>query len=135
LASEPRWLEPDDLIALNEAIVSETEEPFVLRDEGLLESALHSPHHLYLYEGETDVVRLAARLAMAISQNHPFAQGNKRTAFSAALIFLEVNGYELDMPDDVGIAEAMIDEVAGESVTVGFEQFLRRSVKPSECET
>jgi death-on-curing protein len=133
LASEPRWLEPDDLIALNEAIVSETEEPFVLRDEGLLESALHSPHHLYSYDGETDVVRLAARLAMAISRNQ-FAQGNKRTGFSAALIFLEVNGYELDMPDDVGIAEAMIDEVADESVTVGFEEFLRRSVKPGDSE-
>lgn len=80
-------------------------------------------------------VGLAARLAMAISRNHPFTQGNKRTAFSAALIFREANGYELDMPDDVGIAEALIDEVAGESVAVGFEEFLRRSVKLREAET
>ena len=66
-----------------------------MRDEALLESALSRPQNLYHYE-EADIFDLAAAYAEGISGNHPFIDGNKRTAFTAADMFLESNGYRLE---------------------------------------
>lgn len=65
-----------------------------IRDMGLLESALARPLNQFAY-GETDIFMLAATYAEALSQNHPFIDGNKRVAFSAADLFLLRNGYDL----------------------------------------
>ena len=66
-----------------------------LRDPALLDSALARPQNLRAY-GEEDTFQLAASYAEAISRNHPFMDGNKRTAFATADIFLAENGYHLD---------------------------------------
>jgi len=66
-----------------------------LRDEGLLESALARARNLYSYEGITDVARLAAAYAFGIARNHPFVDGNKRSAFLALGTFVAKNGYRL----------------------------------------
>lgn len=67
-----------------------------LRDRGLLESALHAPHATFggedLYK---DVWYKAAALLLGMTNNHPFVDGNKRTAFLATAILLERNGLEL----------------------------------------
>ncbi|MBV9115219.1 MAG: type II toxin-antitoxin system death-on-curing family toxin [Hyphomicrobiales bacterium] len=65
-----------------------------------MSSALARPRHCYIYDGERDILWLAVSLLAAIVQNHPFEQGNKRTAFLAALIFLNKNGYDLTFPDE-----------------------------------
>jgi len=65
-----------------------------LRDSGLLDSALARPRNLHSY-GETNIFKLAATYAEALSQNHPFIDGNKRVAFVSAGLFLDANGYEL----------------------------------------
>jgi len=65
-----------------------------LRDEGLLDSALARPLHLHGYE-QADLCRLAAAYAFGIAKNHPFVDGNKRTAFLAAAVFLERTGLVL----------------------------------------
>jgi death-on-curing protein len=83
--NEPRWLEPDEVIELNRLIVDATGEPFLVRDYGLLASALAKPIQYWSYEHEDDAVTLAVTLLFGIAQNHPFEQGNKRTAFEAAL--------------------------------------------------
>ena len=62
-----------------------------LRDRGLLESALARPENKWAY-GETDLARLAAAYGYGISRNHPFIDGNKRTAFTAIVMFLGLNG-------------------------------------------
>ena len=62
---------------------------------GLLESALSRPEQRFNYGQEDDIIVLAAELFDAIAQNHPFEQGNKRTAWTAAVLFLEVNGYQV----------------------------------------
>ena len=72
-----------------------TGEPYGLRDEGLLGSAVAAPANYFFYEGEDDVAVLAAVLVAAIARNHPFQQGNKRTAFAAAAAFLDINGFLL----------------------------------------
>ena len=63
-----------------------------VRDAGLLDSVLQRPCNLAAY-GEPDAAALAASLAFGIARNHPFVDGNKRTAFVAAAAFLEINGY------------------------------------------
>jgi death on curing protein len=69
-----------------------------LRDEGLLLSALARPENLAVY-GEPDVAALAAAYAFGIARNHPFIDGNKRTALVTAAVFLLKNGYELVAPE------------------------------------
>jgi len=63
-----------------------------VRDPNLLDSALFRPLNRYHYEGVTYVVELAATYCDAITRNHPFFDGNKRTAFHACLVFLRLNG-------------------------------------------
>lgn len=70
-----------------------------VRDPGLLDSALARPLNRHAYEGETDLVRLAACVASSIVRNHPFSDGNKRTAFIAAVVVLDLNGLVLDAPN------------------------------------
>ena len=68
--------------------------PAPLRDPGLLESAVIKPQMAAYYEG-ADLVRQAAVLAVGISQNQPYVDGNKRTAYIATVVFLRVNGTPL----------------------------------------
>ena len=61
-------------------------------DEGLLESALYQPQYTWIYGSNADLFDIAAAYAFHLSKNHPFCDGNKRTALQAALAFLLVNG-------------------------------------------
>lgn len=65
-----------------------------LRDEGMLESALGRPENLAAY-GSPTVFELAAAYAFGVARNHPFVDGNKRTAFLTAALFLSLNKYNL----------------------------------------
>lgn len=65
-----------------------------LLDKNVLESALANPRNLYHY-GAADLFELAACYAESIVRNHPFVDGNKRTAFLTAVHFLDLNGLEL----------------------------------------
>ncbi len=67
-----------------------------VRDENALGSAVERPKTLEYYAGETSVPVLGAALAWAILRNHPFSDGNKRTAFAGLTVFLELNGYRLN---------------------------------------
>jgi len=75
-----------------------------LRDPGLLEAALFRPQTGY-YES---VIEQAAALWESLSQNHPFLDGNKRAAFAAAFVFLQINGYELTENDE-GVQRFLLD--------------------------
>ena len=90
-----------------------TGEPFSVRDMSLLESALHRPINYWQY-GEADVATLAVKLLIGIAQNHPFEQGNKRTAFVAADAFMYENGYELNVSDHAELADFVVQVMAGE---------------------
>ena len=65
-----------------------------LRDAGLLDSALQRPQNKMIY-GEPDISELAAAYAYGIARNHPFIDGNKRTALVASFSFLYLNGYKV----------------------------------------
>lgn len=80
-----------------------------IRDPGLVESALARPRNLYAYEGVTDVARLAAAYGFGIARNHPFVDGNKRTALLVVAVFCAMNGrrFDPDQADEVRTIAAM----------------------------
>ena len=79
-----------------------------IRDEGLLESALAQPQNLYLYEDAADVFDIAAGYAFYLTKNHPFVDGNKRTALQAALGFLRLNGLSVLVPGEANILYSLM---------------------------
>jgi death-on-curing protein len=86
----------EQALAIHEMQLAETGGGSGMRDEGLLHSALAKPNHLLAYaEPSPTIPELAAAYAYGIANNHPFLDGNKRTAFVLSVVFLELNGYEL----------------------------------------
>lgn len=104
--SEPIWVPREDVEYLNQVVVEIGGGSYGLQDAALLESALARPQNQYTY-GETDMFQLAAGYAEAISRNHPFVDGNKRTAFQTCYQFLKDNGYQLGRAKGVEHAEMM----------------------------
>ncbi len=94
-----------------------------LRDRGLLESALARPRNLAIYE-QADTVQLGASYAIAIARNHPFTDGNKRAAWISLVLFLSLNGMELDASEPDAIV-AMIDMAAGRMTDTEFTLWVR----------
>jgi death-on-curing protein len=90
-----RYLSVADLVRLNERMVNRWGGIAGVRDQSLLESAVARPQIGY-YEGVTEE---AAALCESLLQNHPFLDGNKRTAVVATAVFLRWNGYRLEFAD------------------------------------
>lgn len=93
-----RWVEPSVALALHAEQLRAWGGGQGLRDEGLFESALARPQNLAAY-GEPDAADLAASYAFGLAKNHPFIDGNKRTALVVCEIFLNDNGHALDAND------------------------------------
>lgn len=92
--TEPEWLSLDLALAIHDRQLAEHGGPTGVRDQGMLESALARPINQWTY-GEDDLCALAAAYAYGIARNHPFADGNKRTAWVFARLFLRLNGQAL----------------------------------------
>ncbi len=99
-----------------------------LRDEGLLESALARPLNLAAY-GEPDVAELAACYAIAIARNHPFIDGNKRTAYVALETFLALDGFAFTASDEDSTLTTL-SMVAGDLSDTEFIAWVRRHAVP-----
>src|SRR5208282_4124153 len=104
---KPAWLTRDEVIALHDEALAEFGGRAGIRDAGLLESALARPRNLAAYGDDPSVFDLAAAYSVGIARNHPFVDGNKRMAFLAAAVFLDLNGYELT-PTETEIVHVMI---------------------------
>lgn len=89
---EPLWLNKDQVLYIHTKSIELFGGTLGIRDEGLLESALDRAKNRHLY-GENDLFLLAAYLASGICRNHAFLDGNKRTAYSCAGLFLYYNHY------------------------------------------
>ena len=128
---EPRWIPLDTLISINAYACAQTGEPHALRDAGLLESAWAKPQNRWAYEGEADLLRLAVALMAGVAQNHPFQQGNKRTAFAGGLSFLDQNGYDLDEAlDSAAFADAFVELIEHKVDEGAFAERMRPHVVP-----
>lgn len=125
---EPRWLPKQLILAVHNRQLAEHGGGAGVRDEGLLESALARPQNLFAY-GESDVAALAGAYAFGIAKNHPFIDGNKRTAFVACELFLAANGYDLAASDEECLA-MMLGLAASEVDETEFAVWLRENVQP-----
>jgi death-on-curing protein len=95
------WLEKALVLAIHDRQLAEHGGSAGVRDEGLLESALARPQQLHAYgDPAPDLADLAAALAHGLARNHPFVDGNKRTAHVAYRTFLALNGAELVATDE-----------------------------------
>src|SRR5512141_2290341 len=95
------WIEKELVVAIHGRQIAEHGGSAGVRDEGLLESALARPQQLHAYgDPAPDLADLAAALASGLARNHPFVDGNKRTAHVAYRTFLALNGAELAATDE-----------------------------------
>ena len=111
--NEPKWISREDVEDIHEDVIEIGGGSLGTRDRSLLESALGRPQNQYAY-GETDIFRLTAGYADGISRNHPFVDGNKRTAFQVAYQFLKDNGYRIKKSDGSKHADMMVQLGTGE---------------------
>ncbi len=101
------------------------------RDEGMLDSALARPQNLAAY-GEPTAFELAASYAFGIARNHPFIDGNKRTALVASALFLRLNGQVLNA-EQAEAALVFIRLAAGELGEAELAEWLRRNASPPDA--
>ncbi len=120
------WIDPRAIVAIHDEQLAEHGGGAGTRDEGLLASALARPVNLAAYE-TPDVAALAASYAVAIAKNHPFVDGNKRTAFVALELFLSLNGFDLTA-SDVDCVVTMLAVASGECNEATLADWIRQHV-------
>jgi death-on-curing protein len=120
--SEPIWIEDDLVLAIHDRQLVEHGGADGVRDESLLRSALGRPLNHIAY-ASSDIVELASKYTAGIVQNHPFVDGNKRTAFVVGVLFLELNGYRFRASEEAA-AQAVLELAAGRIDEKGYCEFL-----------
>lgn len=125
---EPVWLDANVALAIHDRQLAEHGGIAGVRDAGMLESALARPINQWAY-GEDDPMRLAAAYAFGIARNHPFGDGNKRTAWVLARLFLRLNGHDLrfDAHDAITTVLAL---AAGELAEEELADWFRDRLSP-----
>lgn len=125
------WLSKALVLALHDRQLSEHGGSDGVRDEGLLESALARPQQTFAYSEPTpDMATLAASLAYGLARNHPFVDGNKRTAAVACETFIELNRLHLDATD-VELFPQFLALAEGLLAAEEFADWLRLRIKPN----
>jgi death-on-curing protein len=123
---EPVWIRLDVVLMMHEETLMLHGGPEGVRDLGLLESALARPKNLFAYsEQGVSVARFAAAYAKGIVANHPFVDGNKRTAFTASLTFLKLNGLEVTATKEDRVLtfwKLAAGEISEEQLALWFER-------------
>jgi death-on-curing protein len=97
--TEPLWLLERTVLQLHSMLLAEHGGAAGVRDAALLTSALDRPKNQFSYKANISIFDLAAAYSFGIARNHPFVDGNKRTAFLSGALFLEINGYQLTAPE------------------------------------
>jgi death-on-curing protein len=124
---EPRWLTELQVLAIHERLLAEHGGLVGIRDNGLLKSALDRPQNLFTYE-KPSIFDMAAAYAHGIAKNHPFLDGNKRTALASAGIFLERNGYQLTASEETAVV-ATLELASGQMNQESFSTWLKQESK------
>ena len=128
--SEPVWIDERDVLALHDRLLALDGGAAGIRDLGLLRSAVARPQQLLAYGDAPDTIDVAAAYMVGIVRNHPFVDGNKRTAFVVGVLFLEMNGSRFIATEEdatqvvLGLASGTIEEAP-------FIRWLRANVTPS----
>ena len=121
-----RWLSSDVLYAVHAEQLAEHGGLAGLRDANALESALARAEQL-AHNGSPDGAELAAAYGFGIARNHPFSDGNKRTAFVATELFLVLNGFKL-RATDADCVMTMLGVAAGDIDEASFAAWIRARI-------
>ena len=123
------WVVDSVALAIHEAQLAEHGGLSGLRDEGLFLSAMARPQNVAAYGDHPDAADLAAAYAFGLARNHPFLDGNKRTAFVVMELFLSLNGWTLDA-DDAECISTMESVAAGDLPEKNLAVWLRSHQVP-----
>jgi death on curing protein len=129
---ELQWVRRATLLQLHAASLAEYGGRPGIRDRASLISALARPRNRYVYEPGVDLAALAASYSFGITRNYPFNDGNKRASLHAADLFILLNGYELDIEDEIGAIDAIFALAAGEIGEDEFAVWIRSRLKKLE---
>lgn len=122
---EPRWVPRIVVEAIHYDQIREHGGLLGLRDEGALEAALARPRHKWTYKRRPDLASLAAAYGYGVIRDHPFRDGNKRVGFLTVLVFLGLNGYELDV-EDAEIVTTVLAVAAGRCSEAQLARWVRK---------
>jgi death on curing protein len=117
------WISHETVMAIHEAQLAEHGGGVGVRDATLLESAMARPQNKAMY-AEPNVCELAAAYGYGIARNHPFIDGNKRTAFVCVELFLRLNGHRL-IAYDAACVYTMLAVAAGELEEIDFATWIK----------
>jgi death on curing protein len=127
---EPVWLDAEIALAIHDRQLAEHGGGIGVRDAGLLDSALARPVNQWNY-GENDLPALAAAYAYGVAKNHPFVDGNKRTAWVLARLFLALNDVSLKFTSEEAIATVLV-LAAGELSEEEMADWFRLHITPAQ---
>jgi death-on-curing protein len=123
------WVTEEDCLSFHDKLLARFGGASGVRDKGMLLSALARPQHVFAYETPS-LFDLAATYAHGIVKNHPFIDGNKRSGFLAATLFLEANGIRFNGDERDAVIQTLA-LAAGESTIQDFSSWLERvSIQP-----
>jgi death-on-curing protein len=123
-----KWVSEKTVLAIHDEQIAEHGGMPGVRDMALVESAIHRPQNIAAY-GDPDIAGLAAAYAYGISLNHGFLDGNKRTAFVTAYVFLLDQGYDLIAGDQEAVT-TMLAVAAGEVSEIELAVWFRGYIRP-----
>jgi len=132
MITEPIWISVELAEAIHQRQLAEHGGPGGVRDHNLLESALARPRQQFAYGDESlQLPDLAAAYAFGLAHNHPFVDGNKRTAYVLCRTFLKLNGWDMvgNLTDRYPIFLAL---AAGELLEDGLAEWLRQHCRPEQ---
>lgn len=121
-----RWLLDGVVMAIHDEQIAVHGGSPGIRDAGLLSSALVRPKHQAHY-GEPSAFELASAYTCGIIRNHPFVDGNKRTGFLAAYVFLNINGWQL-RASEADAVNAVLALASGEMDEPSFSNWLKHKI-------
>lgn len=122
------WIEESIALAVHDMQLAEHGGFSGIRDQSLLQSALGRARHVEAYDDKADIAALAAAYGFGIARNHPFGDGNKRTALVVTELFIRLNGYRL-IVDNAACVIAILHVAEGSWSEDEFASWLRQNVK------
>ena len=124
----PKWIDKRALVLLHAESLAEHGGLPGLRDENALDAALARPQHVYAYEPDVDLARLAAAYGFGLVRDHPFNDGNKRAGFLAIGLFLSLNGRML-VTDQVDAVNVIIRIASGKCSEKDLKAWISSRIK------
>lgn len=123
--NEPLWISEEIVRVIHQDQIRQHGGSLGVRDENLLAASLARPRHLFAYS-EPDLFQLAAAYGSGLAKNHPFIDGNKRTAFMVMYVFLGLNRYLIDV-SEMEVVQMMERLATDQETQESLAQWLRKN--------